>query len=359
MKKTLCVTACILLMIFMCSCKKDVTVSNQSVTDSQQMLSVESEISLPTTGEKTEIEPNTESEITQAPQEIPQTSSQSSLETPQIQQQTNPETEIKEEVSQISTTVNTELPPFNYTVNDTENLRGLSTEKKGFSFGIAKDGIPHSQSIINQQTFDSFENVQALALDTKTQEKIMYLTFDNGYEYKNLTADILDTLKEKNVKAAFFVTLSYAKQNPQLVRRMIDDGHIVGNHSTTHPSFPSLTRTQMAQEIATLDNYLRENFSYTSPYFRFPSGEHSECALELVTSIGFKSIFWSVAYGDWDTSAQKGSDYAFSTVTSRFHPGAVILLHAVSQDNADALGRIIDQAHNQGYAFKTLNEYTY
>ena len=113
----------------------------------------------------------------------------------------------------------------------------------------------------------------------------------------------------------------------------------------------------MAQEIATLENYLRENFSYKGEYFRFPSGEYSECALELVSSIGFKSVFWSVAYADWDTSTQKGSDYAFSTVTSRFHPGAVILLHAVSQDNADALGRIIDEARNQGYAFKTLGEY--
>ncbi len=359
MKKTLCVTACALLMIFMCSCKKDVTVSNESVTDSQQTLSVESEISLPTTTEKTVIESDTESEITQAPHEISQTSSQSSIETPQIQQETNPETDIEEDASQISTTVNVGLPPFNYTVNDAENLRGLSTEKKGFSFGIAEGGMPHSQSILNQQTFDAFENVQALALDTKTQEKVMYLTFDNGYEYNNLTINILDTLKTKNVKAAFFITLSYAKQNPQIVRRMIDDGHIVGNHSATHPSFPSLTRTQMAQEIATLDNYLRENFAYTSPYFRFPSGEHSECALELVTSIGFKSIFWSVAYADWDTSNQKGTDYAFSTVTSRFHPGAVILLHAVSYDNAQALGNIIDEAYNQGYIFNTLDQYFY
>ncbi|MBQ8910014.1 MAG: polysaccharide deacetylase family protein, partial [Oscillospiraceae bacterium] len=106
----------------------------------------------------------------------------------------------------------------------------------------------------------------------------MYLTFDNGYEYENLTADILDTLKEKDVKAAFFVTLSYAKQNPELVRRMIDEGHIVGNHSATHPSFPKISRTEMAKEIAELDNYLVENFSYSSPYFRFPSGEYSECA---------------------------------------------------------------------------------
>lgn len=244
-----------------------------------------------------------------------------------------------------------------FTVNDPENIRGLSTEKFGFSFGVAKDGKPHSQSVNNQSKFDAYENVDALALDTKTEEKVMYMTFDNGYEYENLTSDILDTLKEKNVKAAFFITLDYAKKNKTLVRRMIDEGHIVGNHSATHPSFPTLTRTQMAEDIDKLDSFLKTEFSYSSPYFRFPSGEYSECALELVTSLGFKSIFWSVAYADWDTSTQKGKDYSYSTVTSRFHPGALILLHAVSRDNAEALGSIIDKAVEEGYRFATLDEY--
>ena len=344
MKKVFCVLACILTVISLCSCKNEAAVSNESDADSQPMLGEETESSVQDRAEDT-----TTASVTQA----------ATTTTTQAKTETTTKTKPMKEPVTTSITGKSGLPPFSYTVNDAENARGLSTERKGFSFGVAKDGVPHNQSVINQQTFDAFENVQALALDTKTQEKIMYLTFDNGYEYKNLTADILDTLKEKNVKAAFFVTLSYARQNPKLVQRIIDEGHIVGNHSATHPSFPKLTRTQMAKEIATLDNYLRENFAYTSPYFRFPSGEHSECALELVTSIGFNSIFWSVAYADWDTSAQQGADYAFSTVSSRFHPGAVILLHAVSQDNADALGRIIDEAHTQGYKFKTLNEYTY
>ncbi len=340
MKKVFCIFFCAIIIVLMCSCKNVSELSNQSEAFGESIPTATTDISSNVSTESTVIEPVTESEVPQIPQEQPQTQ-------PEVQAVTTP------------ATVTTQLSQFTYTVNDAENSRGLSTERRGFSFGIAKDGVPHSQSVINQQTFDSFENVEALALDTKTQEKIMYLTFDNGYEYKNLTAAILDTLKEKNVKAAFFVTLSYAKQNPQLIRRMIDEGHIVGNHSATHPSFPSLSRTEMAHEIATLDNYLREHFSYTSPYFRFPSGEYSECALELATSIGFRSVFWSVAYADWDTSTQKGADYAFSTVTSRFHPGAVILLHAVSQDNADALGSIIDKAHIEGYTFKTLDEYDY
>ena len=340
MKKIMCIIVCVLTVHSMCSCKNETAVPAGSGAESR-----------PTQSEGT-VTSDKEQDVESEPVSEPETS-QSSQEKPQSQPESKPESDTDTE------TVKPGLPKLNYTVNDAENERGLSTEKKGFSFGVAANGVPHSQSVTNQKTFDAFENVEALALDTKTQEKIMYLTLDNGYEYKNLTADILDTLKKKNVKAAFFVTLSYVKQNPKLVQRMIDEGHIVGNHSATHPSFPKLTRTEMAQEIATLDNYLRDNFSYTSPYFRFPAGEHSECALELVTSIGFKSIFWSVAYADWDTSTQKGADYAFSTVTSRFHPGAVILLHAVSQDNADALGRIIDEAHNQGYKFKTLNDYSY
>lgn len=244
-----------------------------------------------------------------------------------------------------------------YTVIDAENARGLSNEKSGFGFGVAKNGVAHSISFGNQAKFDAMPNVEALALDTKNQDKRMYLTFDCGYEYKNLTANILDTLKEKNVKAAFFVTLDYLENNPQFVQRMIDEGHIVGNHSATHPVFPDISRTKMAEELYRVDEYLQKHFNYKTTYFRFPTGANSENSLELVTSIGYKSIFWSLAYGDYDTSNQMGYDKAYKTVTERFHSGAVILLHAISQDNADILGAVIDNAHSQGYTFKTLDDY--
>ena len=334
MNKYICLVCVLTLIISLCSCK---TTDNE---DSFSVNNISSEIiSTPEILESEPIVPPVESSVPQTESsEITHSQQTPSVETPMPQP--------------ITYSYN-----LKFTVNDPENTRGLSTERRGFSFGVASGGVPHNQSIVNQSTFDSMQDVKALALDNKTSEKVMYLTFDNGYEYENLTANILDTLKNKNVKAAFFITMSYAKNNPDLVRRMIDEGNIVGNHSTTHPSFPKLTRTQMAEEIAKLDDYLLENFSYSSPYFRFPSGEHSECALELVTSIGFKSIFWSVAYTDWDTSKQNGEEYAHSTVTSRFHTGAVILLHAVSRDNAQALSRIIDTAHSEGYQFKTLDDY--
>lgn len=235
----------------------------------------------------------------------------------------------------------------------------LSTKKVEYSFGVASNEKPHSQSVNNQKAFDNMKNVDALALDTKSADKRMYLTFDCGYEYQNLTADILDTLKEKNVKAAFFCTLSYLEKNPELVQRMIDEGHIVGNHSATHPVFPDISHEEMTTEVVKVDQYLHYNFNYASDYFRYPSGTYSEDSLHHVTSIGKKSVFWSVAYGDWDTANQKGADYAFETVTARYHPGAVILLHAVSQDNADALGRMIDDAQAKGYTFKTLDDYPF
>ncbi len=246
----------------------------------------------------------------------------------------------------------------NFTVNDPDNALGRSNQRYPFSFGGAKNEQPHSISVSNQARFDSLDGVNALALDTVSTDRRMYLTFDCGYEYNNLTASILDTLKEKNVKSAFFCTLDYLKKNPHLVRRMIDEGHIVGNHSATHPDFTkNLSRTQMAKELYIVHKYLADNYNYTSKYFRFPTGANSDNALELVTSVGYRSVFWSIAHTDWDTSKQPTDDAAFSIVTERYHPGAVILLHAVSSANTNVLGRLIDTAHERGYTFTTLDEY--
>ncbi len=242
-----------------------------------------------------------------------------------------------------------------FAVEDPENTRGLSTEKVGYSYGVAKDGAPHETSVQNQSYF-SENGYQAFCLDTVSEEKTLYLTFDCGYE-NGYTEMILDTLKEKNVPAAFFCTLPQVEDNPQLIARMITEGHIVGNHSVKHPSFPTLTRIEMAQEIQGMDDYLRTNFGYSEPFFRFPMGEYSDCALDLVGSIGYRSVFWSVAYEDWDLDNQRGTQYAFDTVTARLHPGAVILLHSVSPDNANALGQIIDWAREQGYVFKSLCDF--
>ncbi len=249
---------------------------------------------------------------------------------------------------------NRTFSPMEFTVNDPENSRRLSTEKKEHSYGVAKNGEPHEISKTAQKYFES-TGYKAVCYNTKSAEKVLYLTFDCGWE-NGCTQKVLDTLKEKKVPAAFFCTLDHIRSSPELISRMINEGHIVGNHSAKHPDFSEISRQRMADEILDCENYLRENFGYSSRFFRFPKGSYTENALELVDSMGMTSVFWSCAYADWDVNNTKGGQYAFDTVTARLHPGAVILLHSVSPDNAEALGNIIDYARSNGYVFKSLND---
>jgi len=245
------------------------------------------------------------------------------------------------------------LPKVSFAVTE-ENGKNLPKTAINHSFGVAKNGEPHRISVESQAFFDN-KGYNAVTYDNQSTDKVLYLTFDCGYE-NGLTNKVLDVLQDKNVKAAFFCTLDHIKAEPELIARMIKEGHIVGNHSAKHPNFSKISRAEMAREIETCDNFLREHFGYSAPYFRFPEGAYSESALELVQSLGYKSVFWSLAYSDWDTSNQKGKDYAFQTVTARLHPGAIILLHAVSADNAQALGDVIDYARGQGYEFRSLTQ---
>ncbi len=246
------------------------------------------------------------------------------------------------------------LESVTFKAADPQNSRGLSQTKIEHSFGVAKNGEPHEISKNAQKFFES-TGYKAICYDTKATEKVLYLTFDCGWE-NGCTADVLDTLKGKNVPAAFFCTLDHIKSSPELIARMIKEGHIVGNHSAKHADFSEIDRQRMADEITECDNYLRKTFGYTSSFFRFPEGSYNESALELVSSMGYTSVFWSSAYADWDVNKAKGKDYAFEKVTSRLHPGAIVLLHSVSPDNAAALGDIIDWAKENGYTFKALNE---
>lgn len=256
-------------------------------------------------------------------------------------------------------TGNPPLADVTFTLIDPQNKLGLSTTKFSHAFGGAKDGKPHSISVDNQARFDQYK-LSALTWDNKTEKKVLYLTFDCGYEYENLTSKMLDTLKEKGVPAAFFCTQDYLEQAPDIVARMIKEGHIVGNHSTTHPSDCSaLTREKMAWEILGAHNYLLKNFGYECKYFRFPAGNYNESMLEVAYSMGYRTAFWSLAHADWDPANQPGVEVSYKTVTSRLHPGAVILLHSTSPDNEKILGDFIDYARAQGYEFCTLDDYQY
>lgn len=174
------------------------------------------------------------------------------------------------------------------------------------------------------------------------------LTFDEGYE-NGYTASILDTLKEKNVRAVFFVTAHYVQANPDLVRRMIAEGHEVGSHSVSHPIFPNLSNSQALKEVMDLHRMLQREFGYDMRLFRFPTGAFCERDLALLQALGYRSVFWSFGYRDWDPDKQPGSRAAMQKLTQALHPGAIYLLHAVSRDNAAVLGSFIDLCRQRGY----------
>ncbi|MGB9808710.1 MAG: delta-lactam-biosynthetic de-N-acetylase [Caldanaerobacter sp.] len=187
-----------------------------------------------------------------------------------------------------------------------------------------------------------------------TTKKVVYLTFDEGYE-AGYTPKILDVLKENQVKAAFFVTGPYVKGQQDLVKRMLAEGHIVGNHTVNHPSLPSLPDEKVKEEIIGLEKMFEDLTGQKMKYFRPPRGEYSERTLYITKSLGYRTVFWSLAMADWQP-LPGGPEESYNTVMKRLHPGAVILLHAVSKDNALALDRIIKSIKEEGYEFKTLDD---
>jgi len=188
-----------------------------------------------------------------------------------------------------------------------------------------------------------------------TEEKVMYLTFDEGYE-NGYTAKILDVLKKTNTPAAFFVTGPYVEREQELIKRMVAEGHIVGNHTVNHPGMADISEAEITEELTKLNESFKKITNTDMKFMRPPRGEFSERALATIKRNGYKTVFWSVAYADWNTDNQKGNDYAVNQVTKQFHNGAIILLHAVSKDNAEALEEIINIARSQGYTFKSLEE---
>lgn len=243
-----------------------------------------------------------------------------------------------------------------YKVIDPNNKRGLASEQLGYGFGLAPNGAVPQNSINNQQRFDSLKT-GALCVDLKSNEKVLYLTFDCGYEYQDNSLRILDTLKEKQAPAAFFCTYPFVSGYGDRVKRMIDEGHVVGNHSVNHPDFPSISRIKQAEELYGVYEYLKTKYNYETKYFRFPAGRNSDNCLDLVASQGYRAIFWSFAYADWDPANQMPYDQALNYVKTYTHPGAVILLHEVSPTNVAILGEYIDWARSQGYTFKSLDYY--
>lgn len=245
-------------------------------------------------------------------------------------------------ITETTTNIQTTTEPI---ADPVASIADLSTEKIVWGPGNITD---HQQPADPVSLQDKFSSLNASWL--LSDEKNICLTFDEGYE-NGFTPSILDTLKEKKVRAVFFVTYDFAKDNPDLIKRMIDEGHIVGNHTYRHYTMDEQSEEVQREEITYLHDYIEDNFNYTMSYFRFPKGEFSEQSLAVVNDMGYKSIFWSFAYADWDAGSQPNADEALQNICESTHPGEILLLHAVSQTNADILPAVIDDIRQQGYTF--------
>ena len=190
-----------------------------------------------------------------------------------------------------------------------------------------------------------------------TQEKVLYLTFDAGYE-NGCTEQILDALKKHNVPAAFFLVGNYIQKNADLVRRMVSEGHTVGNHTMHHYDMSKLSDpAAFAKELEDLERIFQETVGQPmEKYYRPPQGIYSEENLRQAKELGYKTVFWSLAYVDWKNDAQPTAETAFQKLLPRTHPGAVVLLHSTSKTNAAILDGLLTKWEQQGYHFALISE---
>jgi peptidoglycan-N-acetylmuramic acid deacetylase len=236
-------------------------------------------------------------------------------------------------------------------------LKSVAAEDVPYHYGFIKSRNSTLPSIDNEGFKEIVKKHGAIFLGDTTKKE-MFLTFDNGYE-NGYTIKVLDILKEKKVPAAFFVTGHYVKDQPELIKRMMNEGHIIGNHSWSHPDMSQISNIRLKNELEKLkDEVSLLTGQKEMPFMRPPNGIFSERMLEVSKELGYTNVFWSIAYKDWDTKDQKGWRYAYDSIINQLHPGAVILLHTVSKDNAEALDKIIDDARKQGYEFKHLDQLT-
>ena len=227
---------------------------------------------------------------------------------------------------------------------------GIETGSWGLSF--RQEGAPP----IGNAGRDQLAAYDAAYLGDPAR-KVIYLTFDAGYE-NGSTEKILDVLKEQQVPAAFFLVGNYLEKNADLVRRMVAEGHTVGNHTMHHYDMSKLSdKAAFTKELTDLENLYREVTGKELPrYYRPPQGIYSEENLKMAKELGYKTVFWSLAYVDWKNDAQPTKEEAFGKLLPRTHPGAVVLLHSTSRTNAEILEELIGKWKEEGYQFGTLDE---
>jgi peptidoglycan-N-acetylmuramic acid deacetylase len=229
---------------------------------------------------------------------------------------------------------------------------GLSNTKIGW--GIKREDN-HEQPDLGSKNKELITKYNGIALGN-SEQKYIYLTFDLGYE-AGYTEKILDALKENEVQATFFVTAHYVNSASDILQRMIDEGHIVGNHTCNHYSMPDLSDEEIQTEVMKLHQTIYEKYGYEMKYIRPPKGEFSERTLSICESLGYKTVMWSFAYVDWDEDNQPSTDEAIDKIMSNLHNGEVMLLHATSKTNAEIMSQLLQKIKEEGYEFRSIDDF--
>ena len=236
-----------------------------------------------------------------------------------------------------------------------EETKQTSTNvEKTIGWGIKRNDN-HEQPDVGTENKRVLEENEGICLGNKEKNKI-YLTFDNGYE-AGYTEKILDILKENEVPATFFITGHYLNTQEELVKRMLEEGHLIGNHTINHKSMPSLSNEEIKKEMMGLHQAVYEKFAYEMRYMRPPKGEFNERTLQATNSLGYKTVMWSFAYADWDENKQPSEEEAKKIILSNLHNGEIMLLHATSKTNMTILQDVINEIKNAGYEFVSLDDF--
>ncbi len=226
-----------------------------------------------------------------------------------------------------------------------------NNESKSWGLGYGEANTTPTGTISSEE----LETYDAFYIGDET-EKILYLTFDAGYENGNTEA-ILDALEKHNAPATFFIVGYYLEENQDLVMRMIEDGHTVGNHSYNHPDMTTLSEAEFIKEMESLEElYLEITGSELSNFYRPPQGSFSIETLQMAQNMGYKTIFWSLAYVDWYQDDQPTKEEAYDKLLNRVHPGSIVLLHSTSSTNAEIMDELLTKWEEMGYEFRSLEE---
>lgn len=241
----------------------------------------------------------------------------------------------------------------NTSKNTIETNASVSSNKK-IGWGIKRES-DHKQPDLGSSNKKVLEENNGIALGNG-EKNYIYLTFDEGYE-AGYTPKILEVLKENNVPATFFITAHFVNTQPDLVQRMIDEGHIVGNHTVNHKSMPDLSDEEIKKEVMDLHQVILEKFNYEMKYIRPPKGEFSERTIQETNKLGYKTVMWSFAYEDWNENKQPDEEKAKKMILDNLHNGEIMLLHGNSKTNTNILESVIKEAKSMEYEFMSLDKF--